>query len=158
MALDILIIIVIAGGLILGFIRGAIGQIALIAGIVAGIAAARIFGERIACFFALGADPSAFDYCAGYAVAFVGAYILAWVIVKVFRKTVHAAHLGVFDRIAGAIIKAFIWTFALSIVLNLYLLIKGNQHELDNPAKPWRAMVVRLAPSTLGFLNKEISQ
>ena len=156
MAVDILIIVAIAAGLVIGFVRGAIGQIALIVGVVAGIVAARLFGDNIARFFAGGDAMSGLEATAGYAVAFIAAYLLAWIVVKVFRKTVHAVHLGILDRIAGALVKGFIWTLALSLVFNIYLLIKGNQHELDHPKKPWRAMVVRLAPATLGFLNHEL--
>ena len=156
MALDILIIAVIAGGAIIGFIRGAVSQVAMIAGIIAGIVAARLFGHHVAQFFAGEGSPDGIDCAIGYSVVFIGAYILAWIIVKVFRKTIHAAHLGIFDRVAGALIKGFVWTLALSIVLNVYLLVKDNRHELDHPKKPWRALVVRLAPATLGFLQHEL--
>ena len=156
MALDILILVVIGAAVILGFIRGAVGQLAMIVGIVAGIVAARLFGGRVGLFFAGGEAPDGLDYAAGYAVVFVVAYLLGWVVVKVFRKAVHGAHLGIFDRVAGAVLKGAVWALVLSLALNIYLLVKGNSHELDHPKKPWRAMIVRFAPATLGFLQHEL--
>ena len=157
MALDILILVVIGAALVIGFIRGAISQLALIAGVVAGIAAARIFGDRIARFFADDGVPSAIEAAAGCAIAFIAAYLLAWVIVKIFRKTVHAVHLGIFDRIAGALVKAFVWALVLSIALNIYLMVKGNGAAIDSAGKPWRETIVRLAPATLGFIDRELN-
>lgn len=157
MALDILILVVIGAALIIGAMRGAISQIGSVVGIVASIAAARLFGEHVARFFAGGEAPGALDYAAGYTVVFLSVYVLAWVIVRLFRKVVHGVHLGIIDRIGGAFIKMFVWGMILSLALNLYLLIKGDEHCLDHPKKPWRAMIVRLAPTTLGFLKHELN-
>ena len=158
MALDILIIVVVGAALVMGAIRGAIAQIGSLAGLVLGIISARLFGTKIALFFSGGAAPGAIEYAGGYVVAFLVVYLLAWLIVRLFRKVVHSAHLGIFDRIAGAVIKGFIWALALSLCLNIYLLIAGDSHEFDNPKKPWRAMIVRLAPATLGFLHHEMGK
>lgn len=154
MVLDILILVVIGSGLVIGYLRGAVAQLAVVVGVVAGIIVARLYGGRVTLFFAGGEAPSALDYAAGYAVAFIAAYLLGWVIVKLFNKVLHKAGLGIFNRIAGAVFKAAIFALVLSIFLNIYLLIAGNTHELDHPKKPWRAMIVRFAPAALGYLNK----
>lgn len=156
MALDILISAVVVVGAVLGFWRGMICQIGQLLAVLIGIVVARIFGEAVARFFAGTGSPEMLDYAAGYTVVFLGAYLLTWVIARVLRKVINAVHLGIVDRLAGAVFKAALWTFMLSLALNLYLIIKGNSHELDHPKKPWRAMVVRFAPATLGFLSDEV--
>ena len=153
MSLDILIFVVLGAAAIFGAIRGAIAQIASIVGLVAGIVSARLFGMRIADFFAGSEAPGAIDCISGHIVAFVAAYLLGWVIVRVFRKVVHAAKLGIIDRILGAVLKVFIWSLVLSLAFNVYLIIKDNGHALDAPGKPWRTLIIRVAPATLGYIQ-----
>lgn len=151
MALDILIAIVVAAGLIIGFTRGILGQIAGLVGIVCGIVAARLFGTRVADFLGGLAGSDTLDRVIGYVLVFIAAYLLGWVITKVFKQAVHSLGLGIVDRIAGAIIKAAIYAFVLSIALNIYLIFKPDKHDLDAPGKPWRTAVVEFAPKVLGF-------
>lgn len=157
MVLDIFILVSTVAVFIFGFVKGAIGQLSMIAGFIAGIVASRLFGESLARFFTGTDSPGMLETAAVYAIVFILAYLLAWVIVRVFRKTVHAASLGFVDRLAGAVIKTFVWLMIVSLAMNLYLIVKGNEHEIEAPGKPWRAMIVRLAPATLGFLKNELS-
>lgn len=156
MALDILIWVVVGAGLIIGFFKGIVGQVGLIVGVVAGIVAARIFGDDVARYFAGGNSPDMVDYVCGYVVVFLGAYFLSSLIARLLRRTARAVHLGIIDRICGALFKAILWTFMLSLVFNLYLIVRGNEHALDSPGKPWRQAVVKFAPATLGYLRHNL--
>lgn len=153
MALDILILVVILAGALLGFSRGIIGQAGQLAAVAAGCICSRLFGDAVARFFAGESSPEMLDYVAGYAVAFIAAYLLTWVIARVLRKVVSTVRLGIVDRLAGAVFKAALWTLMLSLALNLYLLVRGDSHLLDHPEKPWRMAVIKFAPAALGYLN-----
>lgn len=153
MALDILIWVVIGAGAILGFVKGLIGQIGQIVAVIAGVVGARIFGERMARFFAGSASPDMVDYVCAYIAVFIIAYFLFWLIARLLRKTIGAVHLGIVDRLGGAIFKAALWALILSICLNLYLILKGNANELNHPAKPWREAVIKFAPAVLGYIK-----
>ena len=118
-AIDILILVVVGVAVIMGFTRGIIGQVGQIAGLIGGIIAARLFGSRLAAFFAGQEAPSAFDNVAGYVVVFLLAYFAVWLVARFIRGTVHAVHLGIIDRLAGAVFKGALWLLMLSIVLNM---------------------------------------
>lgn len=154
MAIDILILVVLAAGLIMGFAKGIINQLATVAGVVGGIVAARLFGARVAAFLGGLVKADTLDYVIGYAIVFIAAYLAVWVIVKVFRSAVHCVGLGIFDRIAGAVLKAAVYLLVLSLALNLYIIFKGNGAVAVSHDKPWREAVVKYAPALLGF-NKE---
>ena len=156
MALDIIIWVVIGVAALLGYRRGMVGQIGQLLALLVGVLAARMFGDNVARFIAGASAPDMIDYVAAYGVVFIAAYLLTWTVARVLRKVIRAVSLGIVDRLCGALFKACLWTLALSLVLNLYLIVKGNSHELDHPRKPWRAMVVRFAPATLGFLSDEL--
>lgn len=151
-AIDILILVVVGVAAVMGFSRGIIGQIGQIAGVIGGIIAARLFGARVAAFFA-GADaPSAIDNVAGYVIVFLVAYFAVWLVAKFVRGTVRAVHLGIIDRLAGAVFKGALWLLMLSIALNLYIIVSGPDSTFDDPKAPWRAATVKFAPAVLGYL------
>ncbi len=158
-AIDILILVVVGVAVIMGFTRGIIGQVGQIAGLIGGIIAARLFGSRLAAFFAGQEAPSAFDNVAGYVVVFLLAYFAVWLVARFIRGTVHAVHLGIIDRLAGAVFKGALWLLMLSIVLNMYIIVTGDDPVLHDPKAPWRSATVKFAPTVLGYLgdvaNKE---
>lgn len=150
-ALDIIIILVAGAGLVIGFTRGIISQIGQIAGLVGGIAAARIFGSTLASAFSK--TPDTLETVCGYIAAFVVAYFLVWAVFRILRKTVHGIKLGIVDRVAGALFKALQWLVVLSLALNLYLAIRFDDSDIRSPQKPWRSAVIDLAPALLGYLS-----
>lgn len=158
-AIDILILVVVGVAAIMGFTRGVIGQIGQIAGLIGGIIASRMFGARLAVFFAGGETPSAFDNVAGYVIVFLLAYFAVWLVARFVRGTVHAVHLGILDRVAGAVFKGALWLLMLSMVLNFYIIVSGDDAGLHDPKAPWRSATVKFAPAVLGYLgdaaNKE---
>lgn len=158
-AIDILILVVVGIAAVMGFTRGIIGQIGQIAGVIGGIIASRLFGSRLAAFFAGQDAPSAFDNVAGYVIVFLLAYFAIWLVARFLRGTVHAVHLGIVDRLAGAVFKGALWLLMLSMVLNFYIIVSGDDANLHDPKAPWREATVKFAPAVLGYLgnvaNKE---
>lgn len=152
-ALDILIIAVAGVSLVMGFCKGIVAQAGSIVAVVAGIASARMFGHSLAMMFGGAQAPGAVDYICAYAVTFIAAYLIAWLVFRMIRSTVHGAKLGIIDRVAGAVFKAAEWLLLLSLALNLYLMISGDEAEICRPSKPWRGAVVEFAPALLGYLT-----
>lgn len=158
-AIDILILVVVGVAAVMGFTSGVIGQIGQIAGVIGGIISSRMFGARLAAFFAGGEAPSAFDNVAGYVVVFLLAYFALWLLARFIRGTVHAVHLGILDRLAGAVFKGALWLLMLSIALNIYIIVSGDDSGIHDPKAPWRGATIKFAPAVLGYLgdvaNKE---
>ena len=157
MAFDILIIVLVAVAGITGFIKGILGQAGQIAGVIAGVVSARLFGAMVTGWFAESAgSPTAFESVCGFTVAFLVAYLAVWLIVRALRAVVKALHLGIVDRLAGAVFKIGLWSLLLSIAINLYAAATNDVELLDgDPDRPWRTAIIRLAPVTLGYLGRE---
>lgn len=154
LALDILILAVLAVGGAIGFSRGLLSQVGQIAAVAVGIILCRLFGSEASALLSGGNTGSAFDYVAGYAVVFLGGYGITWLVARMLRKTVHAIHLGILDRLGGALFKIGLWGLMLSLALNVMLLITGDDNEIRRPDKPWRAAVTDYAPAVLGYLSR----
>ena len=147
--LDIFILIVIAVTAVIGFVRGIVLQIGSIAAIIVGILAARLIGGAVV------TDSS--DTVSGFAIygiIFVVTFVATWLLARMMSKVVKSLHLGIFDRIAGAVFSAFKWTFVLSIVLNIYMFIGGESaRSMRDDANTMRCMVIDLAPTFLGSIS-----
>jgi len=152
-AIDVLILAIVAVGAAIGFSRGLISQIGQIAAVLAGVILCRLFGQTVCDFFAGSGEPSAYDYVGGYAVVFLGGYGITWLVARMLRQTVRAVKLGILDRIGGAAFKVAQWSLLLSLAMNLVLLVTGDEKDLRQPGKPWRAAVIDFAPAVLGYLG-----
>lgn len=148
--IDLLIAAVVVAGAIIGWHRGIVSQAGAIIAVVAGIAAARMFGGMVSA--AIGGD-SVTDTIAGYLIAFIAAYLAVWLLARVLKRTAGALCLGVADHAAGAAFKVLQWGLLLSLGLNLVLMVSGDDARLREPSKPWRSATVSLAPAVLGYLN-----
>lgn len=148
--IDILILAVIAVGGVIGFTRGLMVQLGSIVALVAGVVVARLLGPAVAGLWA--GDSTALDSAAAYGVAFLVGYVAAWLMARVLRKTVHTIHLGIIDRICGAVFKVLQWGLVLSLALNIYMLAAGGDCSLNESEKPWRRAAVDFAPAVLGYL------
>lgn len=149
--LEILIIAAVAVGGIIGYSRGIIAQIGSVAAIVGAIIFARIAGNTVTGL--IGDDQSALAPVVGYGLAFIVAYLAIWLLARLLKLTVSTLHLGVVDRVAGAVFKALQWALLLSVALNLYLLTTDRTDELRHPGSPIIKAAIDLAPATLGYLS-----
>ncbi len=154
-AIDILILVIVAVGGVMGFSKGLMSQAGQIAAVVLGIISARFFGDVLAMLFAgNGGAPSAMDSVCGYGVAFLLAYCLAWLAARAVKGVIHTVHLGIIDRLGGAVFKIVQWGLILSLALNFYLLVSGDDEQLHDPESPWRQASVDFAPAVLGYLSE----
>lgn len=156
MALDILILVVAVGAFIMGFVKGILGQVGQIAGVIVGIAVSRIFGSTVAGWFASAGGPTAFETVCGYAVTFVVAFLGVWLLIRAVKAVINVLYLGFVDRLAGAIFNLILWCLMLSLAVNLYAVATNDVKLLDGDShKPWRTAVIRLAPVVLGYIGSD---
>lgn len=152
-AIDVIILVLLVVGGSIGFARGIVSQIGQIVAVVAGIICARMFGGEVAAWFGGADGPTTLESVCGYGLAFVGAYFLVWLVARMLRGAFHAVKLGIIDRLAGALFKIAQWALVLSLCLNVYLLVSGDDDRLHQPDKPWRQAMVDFAPAVLGYLS-----
>lgn len=149
--LEILIIAAVAVGGVIGYSRGIIAQIGSVAAIIGAIIFARMAGDTFTGL--VGSEDSAMAPVVGYGIAFLVAYLAIWLLARLLKITVSTLHLGIIDRVGGAIFKALQWALLLSVALNLYLLTTDNTDELRHPKRPIIKAAIDLAPATLGYLS-----
>lgn len=150
---DILILAVLGVGAVLGFNRGIVMQLGQIVAVIAGIVLSRLFGPELSAVFAGGhGAESSVNYVCGYVTVFILGYGIALLLFRIIRSTVHGVKLGIIDRLAGAVFKAAQWLLILSLALNVYFLVTGDEGRFRQPGKPWRAAAVDFAPALLGYL------
>lgn len=127
--LDILIIAVFIASAVMGFRKGLIGQIGSVAAIIIGIIACRMFGPQVTDMIMPGGDQETNSMPHYYAtiMAYAGVYIVAYyaviLIARMLRTVTHTLLLGPLDRIAGAAVSVIKWFMAVSVALNLYIII-----------------------------------
>ena len=157
--LDIFILIVFVVSVAWGFRKGVIVQAGALGGLILGVLLCHIGGDYIAAMIASkGADaatqPGYVDKVMANIILFIIGYLSVRIVAHFFKTVVRSLSLGVLDRIAGALFSCFEWMLALSILLNLWLLVK--------PATPFLAMstignghaieaILSLAPALLGW-------
>lgn len=155
---DIVILIIFAASILYGLKRGIISQLGSVGGILVGIAACHLFGDHAAAIIGglLGDDSVSacyVDSVIANVLLFIIGYILTRVIAKLLHTVVHAAFLGIVDRIAGAIFSLFAWFLIFSILLNVWQVLTpstdlASKSRISN-GKAARA-IIDLAPNVLG--------
>lgn len=117
--LFILIVVLAAGAL--GWTKGFIGQISQLIGIILAIAACRIFGDYVTGLIAgHNANDTVIYTVIAYTLLFLAVYIIVWLIAKMLLSAIHVLHVGILNRIGGAIFCICKWMILVSLVLNVY--------------------------------------
>ena len=153
--LDIVLIIVFVVSVVLGFRKGIIVQAGSLGGIIFGVVLCHFFGDRCAMLLAgAGETPGYVDCVLANIIVFVAGYLSVKAVAHFCKELTHALALGGLDRIGGAVFSLFQWMLVLSIVLNLWQMVKpsanfaahstlGNGHAIE--------AVMGLAPAMLGW-------
>lgn len=163
--LDILFLILLAGGAVIGYRKGAIKQLASVAAVIAAVIACRIAGDYAVSLVKplIGADaPDASSmtvYAAqvlGYGALFGVVWFGVWLIGGFLRKATHAVMLGPLDRVAGSVFLVLKWFMVVSLMLNLWKIISPDS-PLFSSSKLAGGEVMRLVmemtPWILGALK-----
>lgn len=156
-AFDIFVIVVAVAGAALGFRRGLIAQAGQIIALMGGIMACRVLGPRAVELLSPEIPAPVADTALAYALLFIAAYFIILLVARLIRGVISAVHLGVLDRLAGAVFKAFVWLLLLSVLLNVWAALIPGSDLTDTRAHPRRAFIMRLAPAINGYVIEKAS-
>lgn len=158
--IDIMIILLVVLGIIIGWMKGFVSQISSICGIVLGLVACNLFGGWATDVLKL-LIPESCNWPAADVTVSATAHIVLFVVVflsvllagTLIKSIVNSLHLGVIDKVGGAAFCSFKYLLYLSILLNLWYLISPHSDTFTTPHamnnKPFE-VVIDMAPFTLG--------
>ena len=158
--IDTIILLIALGGLVVGYRKGLVKQLASIVSWVLGIVVTLFLGNEVTELF-LAINPDAANWpLAGVTVKVVALSLFFLLVTLILRLVSHlvrglmrAIHLGGIDKWGGAGLFVFKYLFLLSIVLNLWYAHDpdastfGTRHMLGN--KPYE-FTLDLRPRVLG--------
>ena len=105
LVIDILVVLVVASAIVTGAVRGLVGALGALTGIVAGGAAALVVMPRVSTAVPYTGWNVIAAFIAGLALIFLGVAI-GEALAKVIRRPLHRVGLGIIDRILGGIAGA----------------------------------------------------
>lgn len=157
---DALMILIVLGGIVLGYRKGFIGQLSSLVSWIVAIVLCYKFGDLIQGIF-LSIVPNAANWplstvtvkTVSLAFAFLVVMVVIRLIMRLFKSALKAADLSFIDRLGGSLLFMFKYAFILSIALNLLYAINpdmdtfGTEHMLKN--KPYE-FTLDLMPRILG--------
>lgn len=147
--LDWLIIVVLVGGLIRGYIVGAVRQVASLIGLAVAFLFSVEFMGMVgnAVVSALGVSDS-FAPLAGFTVLFLGIYLLFLVLSRLVERVIDTLSLSVVNRAAGSAVGGF----KAALLLSLLFLVLTGMELPDQRTRSRSALyypVVKLLPETI---------
>ena len=157
---DILLILIVLGGVVLGYRKGFIGQLSSLVSWLVAIVLCYKCGDLVQDIF-LSIVPSAAGWplssitvkTVSLAFAFLIVMLVIRLAMRLFKGALDSVHMGFIDRLGGSLLFMFKYAFILSIALNLLYAINpdmdtfGTKHMLDN--KPYE-LTLDLMPLVLG--------
>ncbi|MBM6961123.1 CvpA family protein [Bacteroides caecigallinarum] len=134
--LDWIIIAIIALGVVFGFMKGAVKQAATIVGLIAGLLLAR------ALFSQLG-EKLAVELGTTVSMAQVIAFFMIWILVPVvflilaymLTKALEIVHLGIVNRLLGALLGALKYAFIVSLAISFLEYIDSKDELINRTVK-----------------------
>lgn len=154
--LDIILIIPIVYGLIMGIRRGFVKEAVMLVAVAMGVFVARIFSSPMAAllqehFEASPKTAQILSYVVVMAVFVGGMYILAWMLTKILK----AMKLGAVNRIFGGLFGLLKWVLIMSVVLYLVTIIDRYVPVKSKPAVQ-NSMLYKPIESASGFFGQLI--
>ncbi len=157
---DILLILIVLGGVVLGYRKGFIGQLSSLISWVVAIVLCYKCGDLAQDIF-LSIVPSAAQWplssitvkTVSLAFAFLIVMLVIRLVMRLFKGALNTVNLGFIDKLGGSLLFMFKYAFILSIALNLLYAINpdmdtfGTEHMFKN--KPYE-MTLDLMPIVLG--------
>ena len=157
---DAIIIIIVLGGLVIGYRKGLITQLASLISWIVAIVLCYKGGELAQSIF-LAIVPSAAQWplasitvkTVSLAFAFLVVMLSIRLVMRLFKGALDSIHLGLIDKAGGSLLFMFKYAFLLSLVLNLLYAFNpdmdtfGTKHMMNN--KPYE-FTLDLMPHVLG--------
>lgn len=157
---DAIIILIVLGGLVLGYRKGLIGQLSSLFSWIVAIVLCYKGGDLAQSVF-LSVVPSAAEWplssitvkTVSLAFAFLIVMLVIRLVMRLFKGALDNIHLGFIDKAGGSLLFMFKYAFMLSIALNLLYAFNpdletfGTRHMMNN--KPYE-FTLDLMPHVLG--------
>ena len=158
--IDAIIILIVLGGLVLGYRKGFIGQLSSLISWVVAMVLCYKCGDLASDIF-LAFVPSAEQWplssitvkTVSLAFAFLLIMVVIRLLMRLFKGALSTVHLGFIDKLGGSLLFMFKYAFVVSIVLNLLYAFNpdmetfGTMHMMNN--KPYE-VTLDLMPRVLG--------
>lgn len=159
--IDIVILLLVIAGAVIGYMKGILSQISSICGVVLGLIVCNIFGGVATDIF-MAVVPESAKWPAASITASAMAHIILFILVflsvmlasNAIRSMFKSLNVGEIDKAGGVVLCIFKYLIGLSILLNMWHFISPNsdtfttRHALNNV--PFE-VVLDMAPFTLGM-------
>lgn len=161
--IDIVLLIPLAWGIYKGFSRGIIQEIAQLVALIAGVFAGLHLSDWISSFLIniLNTGPENTKLIAFF-IAFLGAMALVFFISKSVGKIIDSLHLGLLNRIAGAVFASAKYILIISVLINFInsvdksgFLLKKEIRESSLLYQPLGKAAPLILPKILDMLPNE---
>lgn len=157
-ALDILILVLVAAALILGWRKGLVARLGRVAGVLAGVVCTRLWAPDLAEWLsdpADSADSSLLTSVVSYVVVFIVVFLIVTLLCSGLRGLLRLARISVIDRLGGALFLLLEYMLILSLLLNLWVAVFPDSTVRNNPVvtageDSIGTCVLDLAPDILG--------
>lgn len=146
---DLLIVLVLALGFIIGAFKGFIKQFVSIICIIVGTVAGRALAPSAAALF--DKDYSNIAYGISFAIIFLIVVIIGIVISKAVKAILHSADLGWVNRLAGGALCAFKYLIIIGLFINLVEIL-GADHKLFPKDIRDKSLFYNMSKKSLGCL------
>lgn len=136
-AIDIVLLIILVIGCVRGVMKGFIIQTASLFGIVLGIYLARYYvGNMTQLFMEWFTITEKYAKPSAYAFIFIMVLVLTRIVAGYFDKSLNLGLLSAVNKTLGAIIGTFKYLLVLSVLLNVYDMLREAYHDGDEVEKP----------------------
>ena len=129
---DIILAIPLCWLIFLGWKKGLVCEVAMLAGVLLGVLAAIHLSQRVAPLLGLDGESSVLI---AFIVTFLTALVLTYLLGKLVEGLMKAAKLSVLNRLAGALLGAAKALVVLSVLLSFLLMIDGKEMIIKPEAK-----------------------
>lgn len=149
---DIVCIVIILAGFVLGYKRGFLAQAGSVGGVILGIVFCNAFAERLSLRFISPDDSPESILLAkvmSYVIIFVICYIVGRMAGSTLASLTKALKIGFIDKLCGAVFTTFEYALVFSIILNAWIGAFPNT-KLRSEHDGIKEFVVNLAPEVFG--------
>ena len=151
--LDIIFLLVIGLGIVLGFAKGALKQLAALLGLVVGLLAAKALyatvAERV---FSQVTDNLTVAQVLAFVAIWVAVPLLFWLVAALLTKAMEAVCLGWMNRLLGAALGGQVHALVLSLLVCVVEVVDTDNVLLSRTAKRQSVLYHRLEPLAGPFL------
>lgn len=147
-ALDIFLVILLGAAAVRGWFKGLIAIAAGVAGLIAGVVLCRLFGHSVADLIS-SSDGHTTDLVIANVVLFAAGYVGCLCAGRIIRSALHSLHLGIVDRLGGAVFSALEVAMVVSLVLNLWHSVLPGSAPASPASEGLRGLLYDVAPAIL---------